>query len=183
MRLRFFRRSRSALILLASTGCATVSSPPAGVSLATPLPPGTYALTAQASYRNDDDQARHMAYATFAARLYVNPDGTTELYDGNQKCTDIVDLPDRRNTGRRRRPRGHYFSCGGQSWSLWTREGKVEGRMSAPVTEMVQSRMKCLEWSYGSGRQVCERYGVEVSPRASAVSSTVTVRRVGQDGP
>lgn len=166
-------------MLLVMSSCATVPASEVGPANDAPLPAGTYELTAHGSYRTDDEHSRHTSFASYATRLYVSIDGTTELYDGNQKCTDYADLSQKKKTGRRQPGPGHHFLCGGQTWSLWTHEGRVVGRMSAPVTEMVQSRMKCIEYSYASGRQVCERYGVEVRPHATRVSGSVAVRKVG----
>jgi len=169
-----------AAILTGLAACATTRGDPGG-PLDGPLPPGTYELASDVTYRADSDQMKHEAHASFRARLYVSIDGTTELYSGQDKCVDPRTLP-------AYRPRrewqggnpGHHFSCGNSNWTLWANhQGELLGRLSTTVTEMLQSRMKCLTWNFDSGHQVCEEYGVEVHPQSRTVTSTVAVTKVG----
>lgn len=139
-----------------------------------------YELTAQLTYRDDTPQELHQTHASYGSTLYVTYDGRTEIYDGNRACTDYADLPDATN-GREGRPiPGHSFQCGDRSWYVWVDDGRVVGRVSAHVTEMVQSRIVCLQWSFDGGRQTCLKSGRRVDPRWTTVSGVVEVRKISQ---
>lgn len=175
-----FRHVVRVAALLATTACATVRPEPGG-PLDGPLPPGTYELTAHVTYRADSEQNLHDAYASFTVRLFASIDGSLEMYSGSNRCVDPLSLPG----VRARRPwqggnPGHHFSCGNSGWTVWAdHEGKVMARASTTVTEMVQSKMKCLTWQYGNGHQTCIEYGVEVNPRTTTVRAAAEVKKVG----
>jgi hypothetical protein len=177
---RLWRQRTGAAVLAFVTACATAPQDPGG-PLDGPLPPGTYELEGSISYPADSDRYAHEAHATFTTRLYVSVDGTTELYSGEDKCVDPRTLP-----GYRPRREweggnpGHHFSCGNSSWTLWANhEGTLLGRMSATVDVSVRSGKKCVMWNFDSGRQICEKYGYEVSSGRRTVTSTVAVKKVG----
>jgi hypothetical protein len=174
-----WRYLAGAAALVITAACATAPQDPGG-PLDGPLPPGTYELSSDVSYRADSDRFKHEAHASFNARLYVSVDGTTELYSGQYKCADPRTLPGYRpqREWKGGNP-GHHFACGDSRWTLWAdHEGRVLGRMSAIVEESVQGGMECLLWNYDSGRAVCEKYGPTVSSARHTVTSPVSVKKV-----
>ncbi|MCG6954528.1 MAG: hypothetical protein LJF04_00930 [Gemmatimonadetes bacterium] len=180
MNTRLWRYLTGAAAITILAACATVRQDPGG-PLDGPLPPGTYELEGNVTYRADSNLRAHEAHSSFRTRLYVSVDGTTELYSGQYECADPRTLP-----GYRPRREweggnpGHHFSCGDSDWTLWANhDGKLFGRMSTTVTESVATGRKCIMWEYGSGRPVCHEYGYEVSSRRTTVTSDATVKRVG----
>jgi hypothetical protein len=177
---RFLRGLGGAVVALLAAACAT-TRPDAGGPLDGPLPPGTYELTGDVTYHADSDRFIHDAHASFGTRLHVGFDGTTELYSGQYKCVDPRTVPGYR--AQREWPGGnpgHHFSCGNSSWTLWANhDGKLLGQMSATVEVSVRSGKKCIMWTFDAGRQVCQKFGYEVSSRRGTVTSPVAVKKVG----
>ena len=174
------KRSSTALLLVVTASCATPHPVRVAPFNDEPLPSGMYELTALVTYRDDTQQELHSTHASYGSTLYVTYDGKTELYDGSRECMDYADLP-AQGKGRDQRPiPGHSFECGDRSWYLWVDDGRVVGRLSAHVTEMVRSRILCLEWSFDGGRQNCQKWGRRVDPRWTTVSGVVEVRKISQ---
>jgi hypothetical protein len=175
-----FGRSSAALLLLAAAGCTAPHSGTVALPHDGPLPPGMYELTAHVTYRDDTPQELHVTHASYGSTLYVTYDGKTVLYDGNRACTDYADLPAETHGPEERPIPGHSFRCGDRSWYLWVDGGRIVGRVSAGVNEMVQSRNHCLQWSFDGGRQTCRQWGVQVDPRWATVSGDVEARKISQ---
>jgi hypothetical protein len=180
METHVFGRSAAALLLVATATCAAPH--PVGVAPPSdePLPPGMYQLTGHVTYRDDTPEAVHESHATYGARLQVTWDGTVRLYDGKQECTDLADVPAGENGGREPLPAGHYFRCADRTWTLWAERGHLMGRVTATMTEMVRSQIRCLGWSIVNGRQTCNTYGRVIDPRTTSATGIVAARKVSE---
>lgn len=98
---RLGRHPTAAVLLLAAGACATLSATRAGGPTDEPLPEGTYQLTSNVTYHTDSNLTTVENHRTYTTRLYVQPDGTVELYEDDRQCTPYAQLPDDLKAGRR----------------------------------------------------------------------------------
>lgn len=173
----------SPMLVLAVAACASVPSGGSGGPTDQPLPPGTYQLTSYVTYHADSNVTTVQAHHTYTTRLYVQGDGTIQLYEDNRRCTPYAELPDDLKAGRRQPGPGYHFLCGDRTWysdwNVWANGDNLSGKMSARLSETVQAGQKCQVWNYSSGRPVCEKYANETRTVTTTVKAPVSIRKVG----
>ena len=178
-----WRYLTGAATLTMLAACATVPSEGSGEPTDRPLRPGTYQLTAQVTYHTDSNVRTVMTHRMYTTHLYVQGDGTMELYEDDQRCTAYADLPDDLKDRRRQPGPGHHFFCGDRTWysdwHVWATDEGLAGTMSAKVEQTVRAGLKCVIWNYSSGRGVCEKQEYDTRTGATIVEARLSIQRSG----